>query len=259
MWNWVNLLEKFQHQNAKGQSLVLVTVTKCAGSTPRNPGAKMIVLPDGSFHGTIGGGRLEQLAIEDALACLSANSTKVISYPLGPKTGQCCGGLVELFMEVINNGPRLYIFGAGHVGQALCRTMVGTPFSVHLIDEREEWIRSERVPSEIIRYSEGWEQFIEDSLWDKQKSYSVVMTHRHDLDQEILEDLMQKDAAYIGLIGSQSKWTRFSQRYKARGMSDESLARVKCPIGIPIGGKSPQEVAISVGAELLRIFHGKPQ
>jgi xanthine dehydrogenase accessory factor len=254
MWNWVPLLEQLRKQ---GQSLALVTVTQCTGSTPRETGAKMIVLPDGKFHGTIGGGHLEELAIQDALKAISTNASSTIRYPLGAKTGQCCGGVVELLIEVMNSGPHLYLFGAGHVGQAVSRTFVGTPFSVHLIDEREEWVMSNQVPAEVIRHHAEWDDFTRDAIWDPEKTYVAVMTHRHDLDQDIIEFMVQKNIRYLGLIGSKSKWERFQQRLTQRGVTREALARVTCPIGLDVGGKAPQEIAISVAAELLKIHYAK--
>src|SRR5438874_1277930 len=113
MWNWVSQLEKFR---AAAQPLVLATVTHVTGSAPREVGAKMIVLPDGKIHGTIGGGHLEQLVIGDSLKSLEEGCSKTLRYPLGAKAGQCCGGIVDVLLEVLNHGPRLYLFGAGHVG-----------------------------------------------------------------------------------------------------------------------------------------------
>ena len=254
MWNWVPILEQYRK---KGQSLALVTVTQCTGSTPRETGAKMLVLPDGKFHGTIGGGHLEELAIKDAVECISKNESQTIKYPLGAKTGQCCGGVVELLLEVMNAGPHLYLFGAGHVGQAVSRTMVGTAFTVHAIDEREEWVMSKLIPDEVIRHSGEWDDFAEDALWDPEKTYIAVMTHRHDLDQDIIEAMIKKSVRYVGLIGSRSKWERFKQRLTQKGVSEADLARVKCPIGLDVGGKAPQEIAVSVAGELLKIHYGR--
>ena len=220
-WNWIAMLAQYQSQ---GRPLALVTVTQCTGSTPRDTGAKMIVLKDGEFHGTIGGGHLEELAIRDARACIEANTSKTIRYPLGARTGQCCGGIVELLMEVLNNGPRLFLFGAGHVGRALCRALVGTPFTVHLIDERGLVDvggdpRGSRAPSG------GMAGDFDDTLgvlpWEEKKTFVAIMTHRHDLDQEIVKHMVDKKTAYIGLIGSQRKWESFKQRLTERGTSEE--------------------------------------
>ena len=144
MWNWLSKLEEFRAE--EGRPVAAVTVTQVTGSTPREPGTKMLVLGDGTFFGTIGGGRLEQMAIADAIAALEEGKSKVIRYPLGAKTGQCCGGVTELFFEILNDGPQLIIFGAGHVARAVCRTMNGTAFQSRVIDEREDWVSSKAIP-----------------------------------------------------------------------------------------------------------------
>jgi len=254
MWDWVKKLEELQRF---GQPYVIVTVTQCTGSTPRETGAKMLVPASGPFHGTIGGGHLEELALEDARKLLTDGSSKTIRYPLGAKTGQCCGGIVELLFEVMNQGPKLYLFGAGHVGQAVCQTLLGTPFQVHVVDEREEWVNSPQIPSQTMRFHGDWDDFVAQVPWTEDKTFVAIMTHRHDLDQEIVADVIRRPARYIGLIGSQSKWERFKQRLRDRGVSDSHLGRVRCPIGLDIGGKAPQEVAISVASELLKIHYGR--
>ncbi len=254
MWDWITRCSELR---AKGESFVLVTVTDCSGSAPREPGAKMIVLGSGEFYGTIGGGHLEQLAIEDARKCLAEGASKQIRYPLGAKTGQCCGGVVGLFVEVIGLGPRLYLFGAGHVGQAVCRTLVGTPFQVHVVDDRPEWIESDQLPRETVKHACEWDEFAKAAEWNPDRTYVAIMTHRHDTDQEILADVIKRQAKYVGLIGSESKWERFKQRLTARGVAEAELARVKCPLGLDIGGKAPQEVAVSLASELLRIYYGR--
>jgi xanthine dehydrogenase accessory factor len=254
MWNWVAELER--HRRA-GQPLALVTVTQSSGSTPREAGAKMIVFPDGRISGTIGGGNLEFQAIRDAQTSLAEEKARTVKYPLGAKTGQCCGGTVELLFEVLNVGPRLYLFGAGHVGQALCRTLAGTPFAVHVIDDREEWIDSKSLPDEVIRFHGDWDEFADQARWDGKNTHVAVMTHRHDLDLEIVEGLLEKDFRYLGLIGSRAKWVRFKQRLLFKGIGEASLSRVTSPIGLKLGGKAPQEIAISVAAELLQLRAGR--
>jgi xanthine dehydrogenase accessory factor len=253
-WNWISKLEDLRKE---GRPFVSITVTQCTGSTPREPGAKMLVLGDGSFLGTIGGGHLEQLAIEDALKLLDAPLSKTVRYPLGAKTGQCCGGTVDLFFEVLNNGPKLYLFGAGHVGQAICRTLSGTPFTVHLIDEREEWVNSREIPQDVVRHKGEWEDFVDQAQWDAERTYAAIMTFRHDMDFMILEEILKKQRPfrYLGLIGSLGKRARFEQRLLARSFDPQRLTCFQCPIGISIGGKAPQEVAISFAADLLRIHY----
>ncbi len=252
MWPWLTKLAELEE---RGTPAALVTVVRCNGSTPAAPGAKMVVLEDGSFFGTVGGGHLEQLAIGDARACLAAGEGKTFRYPLGATAGQCCGGVVEIFVDVLQGGPQLYLFGAGHVAQALCRVLAGTPFVVHAVDERDEW--SGALPAEVRRHAVAWDAFAAEAPWSTERTYVAIMTYRHDLDEAIVADVVQRPARYLGLIGSTTKWRRFRERLEARGTPAAALDRVKCPIGVDIGGKSPSEVAISVAAELLSVHHGR--
>jgi xanthine dehydrogenase accessory factor len=253
MWDWVRKLVELEERRVPA---ALVTVVRCSGSTPAAPGAKMIVLADGSIHGTIGGGHLEQLVTKDAQACVGSGRSETFRYPLGATAGQCCGGVVETFVEVLYTGPQLYLFGAGHVGQAVCRALAGTPFVVHAIDERPEWASA--VPPEVTRHEVPWDAFVAEATWSAERTYVAIMTHRHDVDEAIVADVVGRPARYVGLIGSETKWRRFRDRLEARGIGREALDRVRCPIGLDIGGKSPQEVALSVAAQLLAVHHGKP-
>ena len=251
MWNWISKLAELTQ---KGESLVLVTVSHVLGSTPREPGAKLIVCEDGSFHGTVGGGQLEQRVLDDARETLTTGHARTVRYPLGAKAGQCCGGVMDVLFEPLNVGPRLYLFGGGHVAQALCQVLEGTPFQIDLIDEREEWREAKALPAHLRRH-ESWEDFLADAPFDQKRTFAAVMTHRHDLDQELIAALLKKPLLFLGLIGSKPKWTRFTERLRQAGHTDEELARVHCPIGLPVGGKAPREVAISVAAQLLQVHH----
>ncbi|MGE0616079.1 MAG: xanthine dehydrogenase accessory protein XdhC [Bacteriovoracia bacterium] len=253
MTDWAGELIRLR---AKGQPFAVVTVTAVSGSGPREPGAKMLVRADRSIWGTIGGGNLEHQAIQDAQTVIANGQAKVERYPLGAKTGQCCGGTMDLFFEPMNHGPRLYLFGAGHVAQAVCRILEGTPFLVHVIDDRETWVQSPVLSDAVIRHECEWDEFVREAIWDADRTYVAVMTYRHDTDQAIIEKVSELPAKYIGLIGSEAKWSRFQQRMEAKGISGERINRVKCPLGLPTGGKSPSEVAISLAAELLQKYHG---
>jgi xanthine dehydrogenase accessory factor len=217
----------------------------------------MFVHADGRAAGTVGGGHLEELCIADAQACLARGTSAAFTYPLGPKTGQCCGGTVDVLVEVVAAGPVLLLFGAGHVGQALCRVLEGTPFKTQVVDERDEWIGAAAIPASVTRHHAAWDDVAGTLPWDAARTYVAIMTHRHDVDQEIVAYAIARPARYVGLIGSATKWARFQARLRERGVGDEALARVKCPIGLDVGGKSPAEVAISAAAELLKVFHGR--
>lgn len=247
--------EALAELSSRGFPVALVTVVRVDGSTPRDLGAKMLVTREGRAHGSIGGGKLELLAIEDAQAALRKGETCVKNYPLCIRAGQCCGGNTEALIEVLNAGPLLYLFGAGHVGQALCNVLRGTAFTLHLVDPRPEWLESPGLPKGVVKHSEPWQAFVEGAEWST-RVYAAVLTHSHDMDCEIVADLVQREAAFIGLIGSRTKWSRFQSRLKEEGIPNEQVARIHCPIGMNIGnGKAPQEVAISIAAQLLQQVH----
>ena len=250
-WDWIEKL-----QELRGHPLVLVSVSHVTGSVPREPGAKMIVLGSGDFFGTIGGGTLEDLAKNHALSILENGIAETKRFPLGSSAHQCCGGMVELFFEPLNHGPELVIFGAGHVGQAVARTMVGTPFQITIVDERPEWIESHDLPSKIRKLSLNWRDALSKISFHSERTFAVVMTFSHDRDEEIIASLIERPTKFMGLIGSETKWDRFEKRLRERGIPGEALARVTCPIGFITGGKSPQEVAISLAAQLLSLHHG---
>lgn len=250
MWNWVAKLAELQ---AQGRPAVVATVSRVTGSAPREVGAKLIALSDGTFFGTVGGGHMEELILAECQSFFQNPENRTIEIPLSAKAGQCCGGAMEILLEGVNFGPRLFVFGAGHVGQAIARTFQGTAFSVRLVDERPEWLGAASVPSDVIRFDD-WEDVVDGTDWST-RDYVVILTHRHDLDQEILEKFLTKPLAYLGLIGSKSKWLRFRQRLEPRGFAPADLARVRCPIGLPTGGKAPQEVAVSLAAELLSLHY----
>lgn len=250
MWDWLSKLEELR---SEAKSVAVVTVANFSGSTPREIGAKMLVCEDGEFFGTIGGGNLERLAIADAVSALKDGNPRFTKFPLGPTVGQCCGGSVGLLVEVLGRGPKLYVFGAGHVGRAICQVLTGTPFQIHLVDARSEWLLSNEIPSAVVRHSEPWTTFLATAEWNAHQTYCVILTHQHSLDQAILAEIAERPSRYVGLIGSRTKWARFRMRLKSLGLSEQTLDRVTCPIGVPLKGKSPKEIAISFAAQILGI------
>jgi xanthine dehydrogenase accessory factor len=255
MWDWIG---KSQELKALGVHFVILTVVKVTGSVPREVGAKMIVLEDGSFFGTVGGGGLEKNALEEALRFLRDGGEPLLRMALTPEHGHACGGTVEVLFEVMNSADNVFVFGVGHVGQALCRVLDETPFVVHAVDERAEWIDSPRLPSSIQRHAQVWSDFAKKACWRADSTYVVILTWSHELDFSILQHVLQMPCKYIGVIGSKRKWLAFREKLLAQGISESALARVCCPVGLALGGKSPQEVAISIAAELLQVKTRSP-
>jgi xanthine dehydrogenase accessory factor len=173
---------------------------------------------------------------------------------LGPEFEQCCGGKVALLIEPMNQSPELHLFGAGHIGVALCDIMKDTPFEVHLYDTRENWQENLTVDQTITYHKEPFDLYKQTVGWGE-NCYAVIMTHDHKLDFEITALALVSQTKYIGLIGSKTKKSRFnSMLIKELGMK-EGIAPVHCPIGLDLGGNTPKEIAISIASELLKVYY----
>ncbi len=252
MWDWIGKLDELRRSN---QLAVLVTVTKSSGSTPRKHGAKMIVLPDGTFYGTVGGGTPEYYALEDARRCFESMQSITSSVPLKQR-GEfpACGGTMEFYMEVINDNPVLYLFGAGHIGQSLCQVLDGTPFRIHLVDERDEWINAPSLPGSVIRHQCHYSDFIGKATWCAKRTFVAIQTYSGAVDQQVLEEVLPNPARYVGMIGSKSKWAGVRKNLEEKGLD---LSTVRCPIGHDNGGNSPREIAISIASQVLATYYGR--
>jgi len=275
---------------AAGRPALVVRVHAIRGSTPREAGVRMLVGggehsgQSGEVMGTIGGGHLEWQAIDLARKALSeAHSAKQPlaawqqTFALGPTLGQCCGGSVDLAFEPLTDAtlqawalppPRFHLelHGAGHVGQAIARLLTDIDCTVRWIDERADTAETcgadapglptpqalAALPPHIQFVStEQAEAEVADA---PSHAHHLVLTHRHDLDLRIIHAVLQRgDFAFAGLIGSQTKRAKFLHRLQAMGVSDEAIARLTCPIGLPeLPGKEPAVIAISVVAQLLQ-------
>lgn len=247
--DWIEALSRLRDARTP---CALVVVTALAGSGPREPGARMVVAGGRPVHGTIGGGKLEHLACEQAMKQLAQGSALgSIEVPLSDAAGQCCGGKVTLHIETFAwRRPRIVVFGAGHVAQALAGLAPWLGAQLVLVDPRRE---DELVPPPPKE--RPWELLLVDAPEAEVDSLPadtlvLVMTHSHALDLDILARALPRGFAYLGLIGSERKWTKFRARLAARGATPEQLARVRCPIGVSKRSKEPAAIALSVAAEL---------
>jgi xanthine dehydrogenase accessory factor len=259
-------IEKLSELRAAGRACALVVVTDVKGSVPREAGARMLVADGELAWGTIGGGNLEREALAHAAALVATGEARSesVRYPLSEKVGQCCGGEVTLFFECFPwSRRRVFVFGAGHVAQALGGLAPWLQADVTLIDGRlEEEIRpalpppAER-PYELVCLDAPEAEI--DAL--PEDALVVVMTHSHALDLAVLERALRRAAPfpYLGLIGSERKWARFKKRLEAKGFSADLIARVTCPIGASKTSKDPRAIAVSTAAELLAVFERAAQ
>src|SRR6185295_10884929 len=244
----------------RGEAAALVTIVSTIGSTPQRVGAKMLVFGDGRIVGTIGGGCYENDAFWKAREAIKTRRPELIHYELSDdfaqETGLICGGTMDVYIEPIEPSPELYIIGAGHVGCHLARLAADVGFRVHIVDDREKFANAERFPSAA-------EVVVDDiSSWLDRASlpchaYAVIVTRGHTNDLEALRVLAPRELRYLGLIGSRAKVARIYDALVADQMPPEVLQRVRAPIGLDIGAVTPQEIAVSILAELIAVKHGK--
>jgi xanthine dehydrogenase accessory factor len=238
---------------AEGRPFVLATVIESAGSTPQKPGSKLVVLGDGSLRGTVGGGAIEQQIIQASLALLASEEkgTRVIETHLTHELGMCCGGRMKVFLEKHGAPPRLTIFGAGHVAKELAALAHRVGFRVTVVDARPEWANPERFPDVELRVRDPADHARE--LAGGADQYYCITTHDHPLDQAVVEALVNKPSAYLGVIGSRRKAERFRMRLRAAGIDEAAVARMRSPMGVDIGALTPGEIAVSIVGELIRV------
>ena len=239
-----------------GENYVLVTVLGARGSTPRESGTKMII-SSGQCYGTIGGGHLEYQTMKIAAEMLRADGEeqRLEYFPLGPGLGQCCGGSTSVLFESFKNSHMdIMLFGAGHVGNALAPILAQLPCRLRWVDSRENPGLEDKAQGIDKIFSDMPAAEVEDM---PAGSYFIIMTHNHQLDYDILcAALRRKDAAYIGVIGSQTKWRRFQMRLQHQGYAEDAYSEVHCPIGLnQVPGKRPIEVAVSVAGEIISIYN----
>jgi xanthine dehydrogenase accessory factor len=245
----------------KGEEVALITIVSSNGSTPQRVGAKMLVYADGRTVGTIGGGCYEHDALGKAREALRTRKAVTAKYDLNDdfaeEIGLVCGGQMEVFIEPLEAPPALYIFGAGHVGYYLGRVASEAGFEVHVVDDRAAFANRERFPfaaSVVVDDIPAW--LARTAL--PAAAYVVIVTRGHRNDLEALQHLAPRELRYLGLIGSRAKVARiYDQLLSEGGATLEQLSHVHAPIGLDIGAVTPQEIAVSITAELVAIRRGK--
>lgn len=240
----------------EGEEAALVTIVAARGSTPREEGAKMLVKADGSILGTIGGGGLEARIIEEARRAIDEGGTKRVHMSLTDKEvekeGMLCGGELEVFIEPILTLPTIYLFGAGHISLPLASIGQMLGFKVVVIDDRAEFANAERFPEADIVLLDKFTASFPELPIDK-SSYIVIVTRSHQYDDMVLQWALGTRAKYIGMIGSKTKIKTVFSHLQSKGISEETLKRVHAPIGLEIYARTPEEIAISILAEIINI------
>jgi xanthine dehydrogenase accessory factor len=236
-------------------SAALCTVIKSEGSTPRHVGSKMLVYPNGKFIGTVGGGELENRVLQAALQTLKNGSTQTLAYNMAdPSRGDpgVCGGQVEVFVEPIFPPPLLVVIGAGHVGKAVAHLAKWLGFRVAISDDRADLCKPEVIPDADAYYPVAMDKLPEHLDIDH-RTILILTTRGSNIDAAGIAPLLDSAAAYIGVIGSRRRWATTVKALKDKGMADEKIARVHSPMGLELQAETPEEIAVSIMAEVLMI------
>jgi xanthine dehydrogenase accessory factor len=247
------LLQALLEAQRTGKRVALATVVRAQGSVPRHPGAKMLVYPDGTILGSVGGGEMERRVLSEALAALESGDPRVVHYTLSdPSSGDpgVCGGQAEVFVEPIQPPPTLVVIGGGHVGRAVVQLGKFLGFRVVLSDDRVDYCNAQAVP--------GADEYVPGSMGDLTRrieigkdTYVVLTTRGVDLDVAGLPALLSKPAAYVGVIGSRRRWMTTAKELETLGVLPERLAWVHSPMGLELNAETPEEIAVSILAEII--------
>jgi xanthine dehydrogenase accessory factor len=244
---------------AVGEPVALATVVNVQGSVPRHTGSKMLVRQDGTITGTIGGGAMESRIIQEALAAIRDGQSRMPSYTLNDITAGdagVCGGTVHVFIEPIGLAPTLVVIGIGHVGKALAELGKWAGYRVIISDDRQEYCNESYLPGMdgYIVCKPG--QITQHITIDSRTAVAAV-TRGLPIDLDLIPALLATDAAYIGLIGSRRRWAITTKQLKEeRGLTDAELNRVYAPIGLELNAETPQEIAVSILAQIIMLQRG---
>lgn len=264
--HWLHAVERLRRDRTPG---VLVTLIIVRGHAPRAAGAKMVVTPDQVWD-TVGGGNLEATAVERARAMLAHGclTPELLELGLSDKAParhglQCCGGEVTMLLEPLPVVPAVAIFGIGHVGLELARILSRHDLELHLVDSRAEQVCEQRMAAlaDAIAHVHTHLAPVPEVVLGQvpQGTHVLIMTHDHAEDVALCDVALRcSHLGSIGLIGSSAKWARLRRRLLEEGHSETDLARIRTPIGIPdITGKEPATIAVSVAADLVRVFEAE--
>jgi xanthine dehydrogenase accessory factor len=251
-----SLLEHAAAAIRSGQSVCLVTVVETSGSTPRKAGAKMLVFADGRTEGTIGGGLVERAMVAQAAEVLATGAPRLVTHMLQGESAESsemiCGGEMRIYLEPYGRGRHLYIFGGGHCGLALAPVAARVGFAVHVLDDRPEVVTRERFPM-AASLTHGTYADIAGRIKLRPDAYLVIMTESHRGDAAVLANVITHEYVYLGMMASTRKRAQTFTALQAQGIAADMLARVHSPIGLPIDSETPEEIAVSITAELVQV------
>ena len=251
----MDLFEEIVKMRRAGRRGALATIVHTNGSIPSYESSRMLVREDGSIAGTIGGGCVEAEVWAAAKEVMQKESPRKMVFHLNNEAsydnGLICGGTLEVFVEPILPQPILYLFGGGHVSMAVAKAASASGFAIGVVDDREAFANKERFPMAQEIYSSYEEAF--EKLHPNAASYLVIVTRGHKEDMRVLAWAVRTEARYVGMIGSKRKVLSVYKALENEGYKPEEFERVYAPMGLEIGALSPEEIAVSIAAELIAV------
>ncbi len=248
----MELYEELLRLKKEGRSSALATIVQCAGSSPQKEGSKMLVRDDGTIVGTLGGGCLEAEVIQAACMAMKDERPLTIPFELTEKQGGLvCGGRISVFIDPVIPDPTLVILGAGHVGKALTKAARFSGFRVVVCDDRPEYANSENLPDAHDIVVNDFPVMFSRMIVPA-NAYIVVATRGHNHDLDAIIAALKTAARYIGLLGSKRKKALLFKALEEAGFSENQISRVHIPVGLPINSVTPEEIAISIMAQIIQ-------
>ena len=254
----MSLYQAVAELEAQNGRAVLCTIVHSRGATPRHTASKMLVYPDGRTLGSVGGGELENRVIAEAMLALEDGNPRLLEYGMAdPARGDpgICGGQVEVYLEPVLPKPSVVVIGAGHVGKAVAHLAHWLGFYVIASDDRPGLCTPQSLPDADAWYPLPMPEL--PAQIDLDRWTAIVLTTRgSDVDVAGLPALLNTPAAYIGVIGSRRRWEITRRQLLEKGVAAEQLARVRSPIGLELNAETPEEIAVSILAEILMLKLG---
>ena len=251
----MDLFEEIVKMRRAGRRAALATIVHTNGSIPSYESSRMLVREDGSIAGTIGGGCVEAEVWAAAKEVMQKEAPRKMVFNLNNEAkydnGLICGGTLEVFVEPILPQPMLYVFGGGHVSMAVARAATGAGFGIGVVDDRETFANQERFPMAQDIYTSYEDAF--EKIHPNAASYLVIVTRGHKEDMRVLAWAVRTEARYVGMIGSKRKVLSVYRALANEGYKPEEFERVYAPMGLEIGALSPEEIAVSIAAELVAV------
>jgi xanthine dehydrogenase accessory factor len=252
----MDLFDEIVSLRRKGQKCALATIVDVNGSIPSHESAKMLVREDGSIMGTIGGGCVEAEVWNAAREVMETEQPRMLKFSLGQKaaydTGLICGGQLQVFVDPIVPRPQVFLFGAGHVSKGISKVAHLAGFSTVIIDDREQYSNRERFPEAEAVYADEYEKVFP-QLDINSSSYLIIVTRGHRDDMRVLRWAISTPARYVSMIGSKRKVLSVMEELIKEGTPREAFDRLYAPMGLEIGALSPEEIAVSVVAEMIAV------